>query len=264
MRIAKALARAGLCSRREAERWIEGGRVAVNGELLKSPARDVSPSDRILVDGKAAARRGAAAAVALSQAPRPRHHPPRPAGPSDGVRRAARAHAARDLGWPPRFQHRGAAAAHQRRRAGTAPGAAGHGLAAALPGAGARARSPQEALDKLKEGVEIGGTRYGPIEAALDKVQGANVWLDARPARGQEPRGAHHPGHPRSRREPADPHLVRAVPTAGAAAWRGGAVPRRVLLDQLGGRFAATLGMADEKPAMQGKLKPRHKRGANR
>ena len=51
MRIAKALARAGLCSRREAERWIEGGRVSVNGEVLKSPARDVAPADRILVDG---------------------------------------------------------------------------------------------------------------------------------------------------------------------------------------------------------------------
>jgi 23S rRNA pseudouridine2605 synthase len=51
MRIAKALARAGLCSRREAERWIELGRVSVNGEVLKSPARDVNPADRILVDG---------------------------------------------------------------------------------------------------------------------------------------------------------------------------------------------------------------------
>ena len=40
--------------------------------------------------------------------------------------------------------------------------------------------------------------RYGPIEATLDKVQGANVWLIDRPARGQEPRGAHHPGHPRA------------------------------------------------------------------
>src|SRR5262245_36903032 len=53
MRIAKALARAGLCSRREAERWIEDGRVSVNGEVLRSPARDVTPGDRILVDGKA-------------------------------------------------------------------------------------------------------------------------------------------------------------------------------------------------------------------
>jgi len=35
----------------------------------------------------------------------------------------------------------------------------------------------QKALDKLKDGIEIAGVRYGPIEAALDKVQGANVWL---------------------------------------------------------------------------------------
>ena len=52
MRIAKALARAGLCSRRDAERWIEAGRVSVNGEVLKSPARDVTRDDRILVDGQ--------------------------------------------------------------------------------------------------------------------------------------------------------------------------------------------------------------------
>jgi len=48
MRIAKALARAGLCSRREAERWIEDGRVSVNGQVLKSPALDVSPTDSTL------------------------------------------------------------------------------------------------------------------------------------------------------------------------------------------------------------------------
>ena len=36
MRIAKALARAGLCSRRDAERWIEQGRVSVNGKVLAS------------------------------------------------------------------------------------------------------------------------------------------------------------------------------------------------------------------------------------
>ena len=50
MRVAKAMARAGLCSRREAERWIEQGRVRVNGSVLKSPARDVSEQDRITVD----------------------------------------------------------------------------------------------------------------------------------------------------------------------------------------------------------------------
>jgi 23S rRNA pseudouridine2605 synthase len=52
-RIAKVMARAGLCSRREAEVWIENGRVAVNGELISSPALNVTPTDKIEVDGKA-------------------------------------------------------------------------------------------------------------------------------------------------------------------------------------------------------------------
>lgn len=51
-RIAKRIARAGLCSRRDAERWIEAGRVAVNGEVLSSPARNVGPDDAITVDGR--------------------------------------------------------------------------------------------------------------------------------------------------------------------------------------------------------------------
>ncbi len=51
-RIAKRMARAGLCSRREAERWIDAGRVKVNGETLDSPAFTVSDSDKIEVDGR--------------------------------------------------------------------------------------------------------------------------------------------------------------------------------------------------------------------
>ncbi|MFN7673810.1 MAG: pseudouridine synthase, partial [bacterium] len=51
-RIAKALARAGLCSRREAERWIEEGRITVNGVVLESPAFNVTAQDRIAVDGR--------------------------------------------------------------------------------------------------------------------------------------------------------------------------------------------------------------------
>ncbi len=46
------MARAGLCSRREAERWIEQGRVRVNGDLLETPACTVSASDKIEVDGR--------------------------------------------------------------------------------------------------------------------------------------------------------------------------------------------------------------------
>src|SRR5258708_24168028 len=51
-RIAKAIARAGLASRREAEDWIAAGRVAVNGAVISSPALNVTPRDRISVDGE--------------------------------------------------------------------------------------------------------------------------------------------------------------------------------------------------------------------
>jgi len=51
-RIAKVLARAGLCSRRDAERWIAEGRVAVDGTVLTSPAVTVTDDSDIRVDGK--------------------------------------------------------------------------------------------------------------------------------------------------------------------------------------------------------------------
>ena len=51
-RIAKVIARAGLCSRRDAERWILDGRVSVNGKTLDTPAFTVVPEDTILVDRK--------------------------------------------------------------------------------------------------------------------------------------------------------------------------------------------------------------------
>lgn len=51
-RIAKVMARAGLCSRRDAEKWIADGRVSVNGRTIETPALRVGPSDRVLVDRK--------------------------------------------------------------------------------------------------------------------------------------------------------------------------------------------------------------------
>jgi 23S rRNA pseudouridine2605 synthase len=51
-RIAKVLSRAGIASRREAERMIEAGRVSVNGAQITSPALNVTAADRITVDGK--------------------------------------------------------------------------------------------------------------------------------------------------------------------------------------------------------------------
>lgn len=51
-RIAKIMARAGVCSRRDAERLIAEGRVAVNGQVLETPAFLASFADDILVDGE--------------------------------------------------------------------------------------------------------------------------------------------------------------------------------------------------------------------
>jgi 23S rRNA pseudouridine2605 synthase len=50
-RIAKVLARAGLCSRRDAERWIVAGRVSVDGQVLTSPAVAVTAESDIRIDG---------------------------------------------------------------------------------------------------------------------------------------------------------------------------------------------------------------------
>src|SRR5215472_14117160 len=51
-RIAKVLARAGVCSRRDAERWIAARRVSVDGEVLTSPAVTVGSDSEVRVDGK--------------------------------------------------------------------------------------------------------------------------------------------------------------------------------------------------------------------
>ena len=54
-RIAKVLSRAGVASRREAERMIEIGDVAVNGKVITSPALNVTPKDHITINGIALA-----------------------------------------------------------------------------------------------------------------------------------------------------------------------------------------------------------------
>ncbi len=56
-RIAKVLARAGICSRRAAERAIAEGRVKVNGKVIDSPALNVEPGAKLVFDGKPVADR---------------------------------------------------------------------------------------------------------------------------------------------------------------------------------------------------------------
>jgi len=55
-RINRYLARCGLCSRREADRWVEAGRISINGKICNEAGTKIKPHDRVSVDGKAVAR----------------------------------------------------------------------------------------------------------------------------------------------------------------------------------------------------------------
>jgi 23S rRNA pseudouridine2605 synthase len=176
MRIAKAMAQAGLCSRRDAERWIEQGRVAVNGKILTSPAVTVSPGVRITVDGKPLPQRQE---VRLWRYHKPRglltsHKDPQ------GRKTVFEALPA-DL---PRVMSVGRLDINtEGLLLLTTDGALARHLE--LPSTGwlrryrvrAHGTVTQEALDRLRAGVTIDGVRYGPVEARIDRVQGANTWL---------------------------------------------------------------------------------------
>jgi 23S rRNA pseudouridine2605 synthase len=175
-RIAKVMARAGLCSRRDAEVLIAAGRVAVNGATIASPAVNVTARDRITIDGEPLPRRER---TRLFRYYKPvglvsTHSDPqgRPtlfdALPGDLPRlisvgrldinseglllltndgALARVLELPETGWLRRYRVR----AHGRVR--------------------------QADLDTLSGGVTIDGIHYGPIEATLEREQGTNVWL---------------------------------------------------------------------------------------
>lgn len=179
-RIAKRLARAGLCSRRDAERWIAEGRVKVDGKVLTTPAVLVTAESRIEVDGRPV---GAPAATRLWRYHKPRglvttHRDPqgRPtifAALPPGLPRVisvgrldinseglilltndgglARHLELPATGWVRRYRAR----AH-----------------------GARGRVVDETrLAALANGVTIAGIHYGPVEASLERRQGSNAWI---------------------------------------------------------------------------------------
>ncbi len=177
MRIAKAMARAGLCSRRDAERWIGEGRVEVNGQKITSPALDVTPRDRIVVDGEALPD---AEPTRLWRFHKPRGFVTTHSDPEG--RATVFDHLPVDL---PRvvsigrldFNTEGLLLL-------TNDGELARHLE--LPSTGwlrkyrvrAHGVITQARLDTLKDGVEIDGVRYGPIEATVDGHQGGgNVWL---------------------------------------------------------------------------------------
>lgn len=176
-RLAKVIARAGLCSRRDAEGWIADGRVAVNGKKVITPAFNVTSKDKIEVDGlPLAARQGTrvwlyhkpAGLVVTEKDPegRPtifesleRKGLPRvlTVGRLDinteglllltndgGLKRVLELPS---TGWLRRYRVR------------------------------AFGQVTQAQLDSLKDGITVDGVQYGPITATLEREQGSNSWL---------------------------------------------------------------------------------------
>lgn len=237
-RIAKRMARAGLCSRRDAERWIAEGRVQVDGKVLTTPAFLVTAANKIVVDGRPV---GAAEQTRLWRYHKPRglvttHRDPQgrptiferlPPGlprvisigrldlSSEGLLLLTNDGAlARHLelpstGWVRRYRVR------------------------------VFGKVTQAQLDALKQGVTIDGFAYGSVDAALDRQQGANAWVTFALKEGKNReirRLCEHCGWTVTR-------LIRVSygPFQIGALERGQAeeVPGKVLREQVGGVFAA-------------------------
>jgi 23S rRNA pseudouridine2605 synthase len=175
-RIAKVIAAHGLCSRREAESWIAAGRVTVNGTPLTTPACLIEDGDIILIDGQPLPERPVvrlwryhkpSGLVTTHADPegRPTVFERLPPGlgrvisvgrldlTSEGLLLLTNSGPlARRLelpatGWIRRYRAR------------------------------AHGRVDPAALARLAQGLTLDGIRYGPVEATLDRLQGANVWL---------------------------------------------------------------------------------------
>jgi 23S rRNA pseudouridine2605 synthase len=254
MRIAKAMAHAGLCSRRDAEALIAAGRVAVNGKTLTTAAHLVSPSDKITVDG--------------TPLPEPmatrlwRYYKPR------GLVTSHKDPQGRKTVFealPPGLPRVVSVGRLDLNTEGllllTTDGALARHLE--LPSTGwlrryrvrAHGRVSQVALDTLNQGVTIDGVRYGPVEARLDREQGSNLWLtiSLREGKNREvKRIAEHLGLTVNRliRVSFGPFILGDL-AEGAAEE----VKRRVLRDQLGSKLADAFDLREKRGMGQARRK---------
>ncbi|SHG75763.1 pseudouridine synthase [Marivita hallyeonensis] len=175
-RIAKVISRAGIASRRDAERMISEGRVSVNGRKIDSPALNVTPDDKVLVDGKP-----------ISAPDEPRiwlYH--KPAGLVTTTKD--------EQGRPtifdklpdslPRVMSIGRLDLNSEGLLLlTNDGGVKRKLE--LPSTGwlrryrvrVNGRPSDNTLDPLRQGVTVDGDRFQPMVVSLDRQQGANAWL---------------------------------------------------------------------------------------
>jgi 23S rRNA pseudouridine2605 synthase len=200
-RIAKRIARAGLCSRREAEAWIAAGRVVVDSEKIQSPALVVGPEARILVDGKPLP---AAEPTRLF-----RYHKPR------GLLTTARDPEGRETIYDklpkelPRLMPIGRLdLTSEGLLLLTNDGELKRKLELPVTGwlrryrVRVNGRVDPAKLNSLAKGVRVDGIDYGPIRASLDRQQGDNAWLTLSLAEGKNReirRVCEHMGYPVSR-----------------------------------------------------------------
>lgn len=175
-RIAKYLARAGIASRRDAEKLIADGKVKLNGKVVEAPATFVAPGDRISVDGKP---------VAAPERTRLfRYHKP------DGLVTTHRDPQGRPTVFEklptglPRVVSIGRLdLTSEGLLLLTNDGALARRLELPTNGWLRRYRVrvhgavDERQLAYLSRGITIEGVAYGPIEAGLDSRQGANAWL---------------------------------------------------------------------------------------
>jgi len=175
-RIAKRISRAGLCSRRDAERWIADGRVKVDGKVLTTPAVTVTAKSRIEVDDKPLPE--------ASESRLFRFHKP------TGVLTAARDPEGRKTlsdimpeGLPRLMPIGRLDMNSEGLLLLTNDGALKRQLE--LPSTGWQRRYRvrvhgdinEAKLASLIEGITIDGFDYGPIEAHLERKLGKNAWL---------------------------------------------------------------------------------------
>lgn len=175
-RIAKRMARAGLCSRREAERWIEAGRVQVNGKTLDSAACVVSMDDKIMVDRKPLPGAGKTRLFV--------YHKP------EGLVTSHKDEQGRSTVFenlPPGLPRLISVGRLDLNTEGLLLLTNDGGLSRylELPATGWRRRYrvrvhgevDETRLKSLKKGITVEGVHYKSIEAELDSVQGSNSWL---------------------------------------------------------------------------------------
>ncbi|WP_367254450.1 pseudouridine synthase [uncultured Phenylobacterium sp.] len=178
--MAKLLARSGVGSRRDVERLIGEGRVAINGRTLTTPAVKVEPGDILTVDGEVVGEPEPARLF--------RYH--KPVGLVTTHKDPANRPTVFD-NLPDGLPRLISVGRLDINSEGLLLLTNDGGLARALEmpstaivrryRARAHGRTTQEKLDRLQDGITVEGVRYGPIEARLDKAkegpQGANLWL---------------------------------------------------------------------------------------